>query len=897
MVNYSEMHNHLLSIHEFIETEYKILPNSRLKIIEEAIDWGSLAKGGLIGGAIALIAWIINFFVKKNKENKEKTKETPQTKEAKEKKINENVETYKKKIEELKKELEDYKKDHPEEGSNAQKVIEYVSGGTTTIEVSKSEDQEKIKNLTQEKNELEKKNEENNKELAKNIQQLKALGDETTELKNKITELEEKLKVAHKTNDLAQNNYHKEADDAKAAREESEELKKQLEEKENQIQKLQTQLNNSTQNQSNISNLQQEIQKLNQERDQLNKELNDKQDTINQLQDQNAEYQKISAQNTNNSNQEEFEKLQRKNERLQEEQKKLKEKNTKLDTELTSYKDQETDRQRTVNTIKERLENLEKIVGNDPKFKPDIEALKQSYQEYYAKNQQLSRALNIKEIPEIITDFLKNIPETFPELILSNTSQYNLDNTDKFYSENKDVAETYKNSEICISGTYMICTFLRLLGSLHLTFKITGNDFQPQNSSDIQNYIKNYFDNKIFIKKDINLKTNIFSFQSVEISEPKIAAVIEQFKKLKIFEKIKDLSKLSYETLFQNYNDLRNTASSEELKIVEGILKNEAYNLYINTITKPNEKLDAWSNFNSSEKTSYNYEQLANTIKNYSSQFAKLCVIEGKWKDYQNKFDNILNKKVEVSSNLIQGIDQTINALNKKTIVQEPKKPNIINTNVDNSTTNTNSSLPTWEEAKQILSTSEDSKTKLVNFYKRCYNENCKKYDEIVKQIAIIIIKNINSKDGLNNLLASYIIDSWSNKPFNDKDRRFQIALDGIIDSERTFKNDRNLIKFRSIESLCKTCQNAIDTREYDSSKLDELKKLFNEAFELYILNSGYNGYELINVEVNSNFNRIRMKIIAQSRQVGTVKEFLFPGILDKSSKKIIVQALVTLGN
>ena len=120
--------------------------------------------------------------------------------------------------------------------------------------------------------------------------------------------------------------------------------------------------------------------------------------------------------------------------------------------------------------------------------------------------------------------------------------------------------------------------------------------------------------------------------------------------------------------------------------------------------------------------------------------------------------------------------------------------------------------------------------------------------------------------------------------------------LNSILSSERSFKKESNLIQFRSIESLCKQCQDAIETRAYDSSKLDELKKLFKEAFELYISNGGYSDYELINVEVNSNFNRIRMRITVQSRQVGTVKEFLFPGIQDKSSKKIIVQALVTLG-
>ena len=891
MVNYSEMHNHLLSIHEFIESEYKILPNSRLKIIEEAIDWGSLAKGGLIGGAIALIAWIINFFVKKNKENKEKTKETPQTKEAKEKKINENVETYKKKIEELKKELEDYKKDHPEEGSNAQKVIEYVSGGTTTIEVSKSEDQEKIKNLTQEKNELEKKNEENNKELAKNIQQLKALGDETTELKNKITELEEKLKVAHKTNDLAQNNYHKEADDAKAAREESEELKKQLEEKENQIQKLQTQLNNSTQNQSNISNLQQEIQKLNQERDQLNKELNDKQDTINQLQDQNAEYQKISAQNTNNSNQEEFEKLQRKNERLQEEQKKLKEKNTKLDTELTSYKDQETDRQRTVNTIKERLENLEKIVGNDPKFKPDIEALKQSYQEYYAKNQQLSRALNIKEIPEIITDFLKNIPETFPELILSNTSQYNLDNTDKFYSENKDVAETYKNSEICISGTYMICTFLRLLGSLHLTFKITGNDFQPQNSSDIQNYIKNYFDNKIFIKKDINLKTNIFSFQSVEISEPKIAAVIEQFKKLKIFEKIKDLSKLSYETLFQNYNDLRNTASSEELKIVEGILKNEAYNLYINTITKPNENPNAWNTINSSDKTSYNYDQLANTIKNYSSQFANLCVIEGKWKDYQNKFDSILNKKVEVSSSLVQNVDQAIKELNKKTIIQEPKEENL------QKQINSKSNILSSDN------TSNFSEEEFIQKALAAINEN--NLEETNKNIQNVFkthpyyIKKCQLLDKFNN----EFFDETNKRLFNNRDFSYLKQIDDLNNQmAKYFEKDYDyffkklIFDDYDIGSLYDNIINILNKRD-DFDNMYQIflsyKDTYEELVKLYCQVQGYN-YK-IEIPTEDNWDKCRKH--PKSKQLGEVKYCFVPCTIINTSKSkpTIYKALILI--
>lgn len=891
MVNYSEMHNHLLSIHEFIETEYKILPNSRLKIIEEAIDWGSLAKGGLIGGAIALIAWIINFFVKKNKENKEKTKETPQTKEAKEKKINENVETYKKKIEELKKELEDYKKDHPEEGSNAQKVIEYVEGGTTTIEVPKPEDQEKIKNLTQENKELEKKNEEKNKELAENIQQLKALGNKIETLNKRIAELEESLEDAKQKNALAQQNWSDQQAEANDAREESENLKEQLKERENKIQELQSQLSNSTQNQSNIYNLQQQIQQLKDEKEQLNKKLSDKQDTINQLKDQNAEYQKINAQNTNNSNQEEFEKLQKKNESLKEDQKKLKDKNTKLDTELTSYKDQETDRQRTVNTIKERLENLEKTIGNDPRFKPDIEALKQSYQEYYAQNQQLSKALNIKEIPEIITSFLKNIPETFPELILSNTSQYNLDNTDKFYSENKDVAETYKNPDICISGTYMICTFLRLLGSLHLTFKITGNDFQPQNSSDIQNYIKNYFDNKIFIKKDINLKTNIFSFQFVEISEPKIATVIEQFKKLKIFEKIKDLSKLSYETLFQNYNDLRNTASSEELKIIEGILKNEAYNLYINTITKPNEKSNAWNTINSSDKTSYNYEEIANTIKNYSSQFANLCVIEGKWKDYQNKFDSILNKKVEVSSSLIQNVDQAIKELNKKTIIQEPKEENLqkqINSK-SNILSSNNTSKFNEEEFKQKALKAID---------KNNLEETNKNIQSIFKTHPYYI-KKCKLLDKFN----MEFFDETNKRLFNNMDFSYLEKIDELNDRmAKSFEKDYDYLFKRlifddyDIVSLYDYIINILNKRD-DFDNMYQIflsyKNTYEELVKLYCQVQGYN-YK-IEIPTEDNWDKCRKH--PKSKQLGEVKYCFVPCTIINTgkSKPTIYKALILI--
>ena len=885
MVNYSEMHNHLLSIHEFIETEYKILPNSRLKIIEEAIDWGSLAKGGLIGGAIALIAWIINFFVKKNKENKEKTKETPQTKEAKEKKINENVETYKKKIEELKKELEDYKKDHPEEGSNAQKVVEFVSGGTTTIEVSKPEDQERIKNLTQEKKELEKKNEEKNKELAENIQQLKVLGNENETLNKKIDELAEKLKNAYKTNALAQKNWADQVADANNARDEAEKLNQQLKEKENQIQKLQTQLNNSTQNQSNINDLRQEIQKLNQERDQLNKELSDNQDTINQLQ----------TQNTSNSNQEKFEQLQKRNESLKEEQNKLKEKNTKLDTELTSYKDRETDRQKTVNSMKERLENLEKTIGNDPKFKPEIEALKQSYSEYYAKNQQLSRALNIKEIPEIITGFLKNIPQTFPDLILSNTSQYNLDNTDKFYSENKDVAKTYNNPDICISGTYMICTFLRLLGSLHLTFKITGNDFQPQNSSDIQNYIKNYFDNKIFIKKDINLKTEIFNFKFVENSEPKIAAVIEQFKKLKIFEKIKDLSKLSYDTLFQNYNDLRNTASSEELKIVEGILKNEAYNLYINTITKPNEKPNAFNAISSSNKTSYNYEQLANTIKNYSSQFAKLCVIEGKWKDYQNKFDNILNKKVEVSNSLVQGIDQTIKDLNKKTTVQEPEKLQKQINSKSNILSSNNTSNFSEEEfkAKALKAIDknnlEETNKNIQSVFKThpYYIEKCKLLDKFNMEFFDETNKNNSIIGDSPNRNFDYLkkIDELNERMMTNFEKDYDYFFKHLIfddyDISSLHNNTRDIMKKRN---------------DFDNMYQIFLsyKDTYEELVKLYCQVQGYN----YKIEIPTEDYVDKCQKHPDSRQLGEVKYCFVPcTIIDEGgSKPTIYKALILIG-
>ena len=891
MVNYSEMHNHLLSIHEFIESEYKILPNSRLKIIEEAIDWGSLAKGGLIGGAIALIAWIINFFVKKNKENKEKTKETPQTKEAKEKKINENVETYKKKIEELKKELEDYKKDHPEEGSNAQKVIEYVSGGTTTIEVSKPEDQERIKNLTQEKNELEEKN----KKLAEDFRSLKNLGNDAEDLRKKITELEEKLKDATRINDIAQQNYSQQLADANNARDEAEKLNQKLKEKENQIQKLQTQLSNSTQNQSNINDLRQEIQKLKNEKDQLNKELSNKQDTINQLQTQNDKYQKINTQNTNNSNQEEFDKLQKRNESLKEEQKKLKEKNTKLDTELTSYKDQETDRQRTVNSMKERLENLEKTIGNDPKFKPEIEALKQSYSEYYAKNQQLSRSLNIKEIPEIITGFLKDIPQTFPDLILSNTSQYNLNNTDKFYSENKDVTETYNNPDICISGTYIISTFLRLLDSLHLTFKITGNDFRPQNSSDIQNYIKNYFDNKIFIKKDISLKTEIFNFKFVENTEPKIATVIEQFKKLKIFEKIKNLSKLSYDTLFQNYTDLRNTASPEELKIVEGILKNEAYNLYINTITKPNEKSNAFNAFNNSNKTSYNYEQLANTIKNYSSQFAKLCVIEGKWKDYQNKFDNILNKKVEVSNSLVQGIDQTIKDLNKKTTVQESEKLQKQINSKSNILSSNNTSNFSEEEfkAKALKAIDknnlEETNKNIQSIFKThpYYIEKCKLldkfnmefFDETNKNNSIIGDSPNRNFDYLKKIAE--LNDRMAKYFEKDYDYFFKYLIFDDYDISSLHNNIRDIMKKRN---------------DFDNMYQIFLsyKDTYEELVKLYCQVQGYN----YKIEIPAEDNWDKCQKHPDSRQLGEVKYCFVPcTIIDSGgSKPIIYKALILIG-
>lgn len=209
--------------------------------------------------------------------------------------------------------------------------------------------------------------------------------------------------------------------------------------------------------------------------------------------------------------------------------------------------------------------------------------------------------------------------------------------------------------------------------------------------------------------------------------------------------------------------------------------------------------------------------------------------------------------------------------------------------NSNNSTTSTSNSLLTWEEAKQILSTNEDPKIRLEKFYKRCYNENCKKYDETLKQIESIISK---SKISLHNLLTSTEMNSYQRFPAPVVLR----VINSIITQEKSFLNERNSIKGRSIESLCKTCADVINKDIYDNSKLDELKELFKKAFELFISNGGDNNYELFDIKVNSPMDNKTMRRSHRSPVLGTVKEFLFPGLRYKIGNRIIVQALVTLG-
>lgn len=243
------------------------------------------------------------------------------------------------------------------------------------------------------------------------------------------------------------------------------------------------------------------------------------------------------------------------------------------------------------------------------------------------------------------------------------------------------------------------------------------------------------------------------------------------------------------------------------------------------------------------------------------------------------------------SESAVQNIIDLIN----KSQLDENQLKQIIETcnskmkNNSNSTSSTNSSLPTWEEAKQILSTNEDPKIRLEKFYKRCYNENCKKYDETLKQIESIISK---SKISLHKLLASTEMNSYQNFPAPGALK----TINSIITQEKSFLNERNLIKGRPIESLCRTCADAIDRDEYDNSKLDELKELFKKAFELFISNGGDNNYELFDIKVNSQMDSNTMRKSYHSRALTTVKEFLFPGLRYKIGNKIIVQALVTLG-
>ena len=241
----------------------------------------------------------------------------------------------------------------------------------------------------------------------------------------------------------------------------------------------------------------------------------------------------------------------------------------------------------------------------------------------------------------------------------------------------------------------------------------------------------------------------------------------------------------------------------------------------------------------------------------------------------QNIID-LINKS-QLDDNQLKQIIETCNSKMKNS-----------SNSINNSTTSTNNSLPTWEEAKQILSTTEDPKIRLKNFYERCYNENCKKYDEIVKQIESIISSNLNNTYALSN------IDSNANNA---------IHLNNIKTQEKSFKQYKNLIRINQIRSLCQLCQDSIDknqinysTNKYNHSTLDEIKKLFKEAFKYYLLNGGDNNNELFDIEINSDFDPQTMRKVTKSIQNAPVKECLMSGIRYKIGNRIIVQALVILG-
>lgn len=205
---------------------------------------------------------------------------------------------------------------------------------------------------------------------------------------------------------------------------------------------------------------------------------------------------------------------------------------------------------------------------------------------------------------------------------------------------------------------------------------------------------------------------------------------------------------------------------------------------------------------------------------------------------------------------------------------------------ISNSTRSTNNSLPTWEEAKQILSTNEDPKIRLKNFYERYYNENCKKYDDLLEQIKSLLLLDIK------NLLALTEKDRYQNLSNGEANARIK----SIISSEKSFKNECNLIKSRNLESLCNYCINNINKNLYDNSKVEKLKKLFKEALGLFISNGGDNNYELFEPKIDSTINNNTMRRSNNSPALGTVKKVLFPGIRYKATNRVTVPALVTLG-
>ena len=203
------------------------------------------------------------------------------------------------------------------------------------------------------------------------------------------------------------------------------------------------------------------------------------------------------------------------------------------------------------------------------------------------------------------------------------------------------------------------------------------------------------------------------------------------------------------------------------------------------------------------------------------------------------------------------------------------------NNSINNSATSTNNSLPTWEEAKQILSTNEDFNTRYRKFQKRCYNENCKKYDEIVEKIlSLLKINKLNAPS----LFASYIPDFVNNSVIN------------MIKNERMFKSGKNLIKIRSIIAIGEEIKKNLCSKNIDNSIIDQLKIYFKEILELYSSNSGDNNYELFDVKVNTIMDNKKMTRAYETNQVGMVKEFVFPGILFKPTNKIELQAVVRLG-